>query len=149
MTVIKRLFVSILFISLLCIVASADGNNTNPTAHFSANVTSGYVPLDVQFNDSSINATSWSWNFEDGNGSILQNPEHIYSTLGDYNVNLTVANESNATNSTFVMIHALAPVVQTAPVAAFTTNSSSGVSPLTVQFTNTSAGTPTTLNWSF
>ena len=43
-----------------------------PVADFSSNVTSGYVPLSVQFNDSSENATEWNWNFGDGTNSTLQ-----------------------------------------------------------------------------
>ena len=37
----------------------------------------------------------------------------------------------------------------TAPVASFTTNTTSGTAPLTVQFNDTSSNTPTSWNWSF
>ena len=37
-----------------------------PVANFSANVTEGFAPLTVQFNDSSENATSVNWDFGDG-----------------------------------------------------------------------------------
>lgn len=33
-----------------------------PVANFSSNITEGYAPLDVQFNDSSLNATHLEWN---------------------------------------------------------------------------------------
>jgi PKD repeat protein len=36
-----------------------------------------------------------------------------------------------------------------APVASFTTNTTSGTAPLTVQFNDTSTGSPTSWNWSF
>ncbi len=49
-----------------------------PAANFSTNVTIGTVPLSVQFNDLSKNATGWDWNFGDGINSTQQNPMHTY-----------------------------------------------------------------------
>lgn len=69
-----------------------------PVAEFTANVTSGTVPLTVQFTDLSENALSWYWDF-DNDGTVdnsTQNPEYIYSTAGTYTVNLTVQNGENA-----------------------------------------------------
>ncbi|HET8689676.1 MAG TPA: PGF-pre-PGF domain-containing protein, partial [Methanosarcina sp.] len=71
-----------------------------PVADFSASVTSGYAPLDVQFTDLSQNATSRTWDF--GDGSLLsaeQNPKHTYSTAGTYTVSLNATNE-NGTSQT-------------------------------------------------
>ncbi len=39
----------------------------------------------------------WSWDFGDGNNSLLQNPHHNYSTKGVYAVNLTVTDSNNTT----------------------------------------------------
>ena len=61
-----------------------------PVADFSATPTSGDLPLTVQFTDHSQHATSWSWDFGDGNTSILQSPSHTYTTAGNYSVNLSV-----------------------------------------------------------
>jgi hypothetical protein len=33
---------------------------------------------------------SWLWNFGDGNQSTIQNPNHVFDTVGVYNVQLTV-----------------------------------------------------------
>lgn len=55
--------------------------------------TSNY--LEVVFTDYSQNATSYSWNFGDGNTSILQNPTHAYSAAGTYTVVLTAKNSAN------------------------------------------------------
>jgi PGF-pre-PGF domain-containing protein len=74
-----------------------------PVASFNANPTSGYVPLSVQFTDSSQNAASWNWNFGDGATSTEQNTNHTYNQVGTYNVNLTVSN-ANGTNSMVVPI---------------------------------------------
>ncbi len=35
---------------------------------------------------------SWNWNFDDGNNSILQNPNNVYDQGGTYNVTLISAN---------------------------------------------------------
>ena len=77
-----------------------------PAANFSTNVTGGYAPLSVQFNDSSDNATGWNWDFGDGNNSTEPNPMHTYSSVGNYTVNLTASNE-NGTNSMFATITVL------------------------------------------
>lgn len=34
--------------------------------------------------------SEWSWDFGDGNNSLLQNPEHVYTDTGSYNVSLVV-----------------------------------------------------------
>ncbi len=54
-----------------------------PVANFSTNVTSGYAPLPVQFNNVSTNADSWYWDFGDGTNSTEQNPTHIYPEVGE------------------------------------------------------------------
>lgn len=52
-----------------------------------------------KFIDQSIGADSWLWNFGDGNTSTERNPEHIYTADGQYNVILTVYN--NTTGCSF------------------------------------------------
>ena len=79
-----------------------------PVAIFSSNVSSGYAPLSVQFNDSSANATEVSWDF-DNNGvadSTERNPVYQYVSAGYYTVNLTASN-GYGTNSTFETITVL------------------------------------------
>ena len=51
-----------------------------PTALFNATETQ----LSVAFNDLSINADSWFWDFGDGSTSIMQNPTHVYAAAGTY-----------------------------------------------------------------
>jgi len=66
-----------------------------PVAEFSADKTSGDVPLTVNFTDQSTNSpASWAWDFENDGviDSTEQNPTHILSTPGVYTVNLTVTN---------------------------------------------------------
>jgi PKD repeat protein len=63
-----------------------------PVAHFSADTTSGSVPLTVQFIDSSRGGrTSWLWDFGDDSTSTEQNPVHVYNIADTFTVSLTVA----------------------------------------------------------
>jgi len=119
-----------------------------PVADFSANRTSGKVPLSVQFTDSSQNnVTSWSWQFGDGTTSIEQNPVHTYTVAGDYTVTLTVTNEcgsDSASKQEYITAEPCPP-----PVANFNANRTSGKAPLSVQFTDLSTNDPDTWLWQF
>lgn len=68
-------------------------------ASFSASTTSGNNPLLVSFTDLSSTTdpgglTSWAWDFGDGNTSSQQNPCHVYTTSGTFDVTLTITNAS-------------------------------------------------------
>jgi PGF-pre-PGF domain-containing protein/uncharacterized repeat protein (TIGR01451 family) len=116
-----------------------------PVANFSSNVTEGYAPITVEFTDSSENATGWSWDFGDGSNSTEQNPVHIFSTAGNYTVNLTISNV-NGTDSTESTITVTdEPVL---PVANFSSNVTEGSAPLSVQFTDSSENADE-WNWDF
>ena len=53
--------------------------------------------LSISFTDESVGASSWFWEFGDGNSSIEQNPSHTYASPGTYSVILTVDNECSLT----------------------------------------------------
>jgi PKD repeat protein len=58
-----------------------------PVASFTASPTSGVVPLNVSFTDTSSGSiTGWAWAFGDGNTSLIQNPTNIYLNTGAYTV---------------------------------------------------------------
>jgi PKD repeat protein len=64
-----------------------------PVAAFTASPTSGTAPLTVTFTDQSTGSpTAWSWNFGDGSTSTVQNPVHLYSSIGTYTATLTATN---------------------------------------------------------
>lgn len=46
----------------------------------------------VQFTDQSLDATSWSWDFDQGTTTILQNPSLSFSEVGTYQVSLSIEN---------------------------------------------------------
>ena len=71
-----------------------------PVADFRANVFSGSVPLQVSFNDISINnPTHWEWDFNNDQmiDSYEENPSYTYEIPGVFTVNLKVKN-SNGEN---------------------------------------------------
>jgi PKD repeat protein len=119
---------------------------TPPIAQFYGTPLSGNAPLNVGFYDMSQNgATSWYWTFGDGGTSNVQNPNHIYTSSGAYNVNLTATNAFGS--STVSKLNYVA--VQTPPVANFSASPTGGNSPLAVSFVDTSFGGPTSWSWTF
>jgi PKD repeat protein len=61
-----------------------------PLVDFSADPTSGSIPLTVNFFDLTEGTIdSWLWDFGDGNTSDDQNPVHIYTEMDIYTVSLT------------------------------------------------------------
>ncbi|MFA5212285.1 MAG: PKD domain-containing protein, partial [Methanoregula sp.] len=117
-----------------------------PVAGFTANETTGTVPFTVRFTDTSTNSPeNWAWEFGDGSTSTEQNPVHTYTAAGTYTVNLSASNaDGSTTNVKANYIGVFIP-----PVANFTTNATSGVIPLVVQFVDTSANAPTAWFWDF
>jgi PKD repeat protein len=80
-------------------------------------------------------------------GSSAQNPSHTYTTPGTYQVALQVYNVGG-----YNSIRRPGYITVTGssePVAGFFTNVTSGTAPLSVQFNDTSTGSPTSWNWSF
>ncbi|MBP1928094.1 PKD repeat protein [Methanolinea mesophila] len=120
-------------------------SNPPPVADFTANVTSGAVPLTIRFTDTSLNSpTAWSWTFGDGSSSTLRNPVHTYAAPGNYTVSLTA---SNSVGSVTVSRPGYIVVVQPLSDADFSVSPVSGIVPLTVYFTDLSGGHP--LRWTY
>jgi PKD repeat protein len=61
------------------------------TADFVADLTSGVSPFTVHFTNLSTNASSYQWDFGDGNTSTDVNPTHIYTLSGIYTVTLNAS----------------------------------------------------------
>jgi endo-1,3(4)-beta-glucanase len=127
-----------------------------PVAYFSADRSSGTVPVTVNFTDTSTNnPTSWSWSFGDGSTSNLQNPSHTYTVAGTYTVKLVVTNNAGSSVNTQtpgsdgMVITANASVNTTIPNVNFVANPVTGNAPLSVFFTDTSTGGPTSWSWNF
>ncbi len=121
-----------------------------PIADFNTNVTTGIVPLSVEFIDNSTySPLNWTWNFGDGNTSTEQNPNHTYTFEGNFTVNLTVSNE-NGENTTVKIIQVINPNPPSPlPMANFTALPLTGNAPLLVQFNDSSSNNPIEWVWEF
>ena len=107
-----------------------------------------YGAVAVSFTDTSTGGpTSWAWEFGDGGTATTQNPSHTYTAAGTYTARLTATNAGGSTSSTRTIT--VNPAGPAAPVASFTASPLSGTVPLTVSFTDTSTGGPTSWAWEF
>lgn len=111
------------------------------SAAFTFNPQNGCTPASVQFTDLSIGATSWSWQFGNGDTSSLRNPVEVYNTKGTYIITLTInAGASSATDTIVVNTMPLAPVsIIGNPNPCFGSNQS---------YSTTSLGA-TSYNWTY
>src|SRR6476646_6505595 len=111
-------FLKLLF-AMSCWMAIISIQAQDPVANFTADNTSGCGPLRVAFTDQSTgDPDSWSWDFGNGQLSILQNPTITYTQPGTYTVRLIVKNASGIDDeikTDYITVFA-------SPTAAFTAN---------------------------
>ena len=104
-------------------------------------------PHAINFTDTSTGgATSWAWDFNNDavTDSTTQNPSFTFAAAGNYSVTLTVSSAGGPSSVT----NSVAVVDPPPPVANFT-SSSAATPPLTVNFTDSSTGAPTSWAWDF
>lgn len=73
-----------------------------PLAYFAVSTNAGNQPLIVNFIDMSLGATTWSWNFGDGNTSNRRSPTYRYTSFGRYTANLSVDGNASSTSQTIL-----------------------------------------------
>ncbi len=89
---------------------------------------------------SANNPTGWMWTFGDGQNSTMQNPNHVYSSPGTYDVCLQATNQCGSTT-----VCQNVTVSCTTPIASFSTQSNG----LEVNFLDQSINSPTNWLWDF
>jgi len=113
---------------------------------FTADKTTVGVGRIVTFTDlSGSNPTQWVWDFGDGATGTGSKPDHVYRTVGVYDVTLTASNPSltnSRTRNQYITVINL-------PRADFAADKTRGGAPMDVQFTDKSAGAPTSWKWDF
>ena len=105
----------------------------------------GCVPYNAIFENTSAGGLNFLWDFGDGSTSTVDNPTHLYTTIGSYTVKLVAFDSTscNKVDSTFFMI-----TVVGIPVASFTFSPLAPQENTPTQFTNLSLGA-TNYIWRF
>jgi gliding motility-associated-like protein len=86
----------------------------------------------IQFNNTSLNATTFAWDFDDGTTSTLEDPQHTFFTSGWHNVQLIASGACAIPDTVIIPINIVDP-----PVASYTANIPCG---LMATFTDASTG---------
>jgi PKD repeat protein len=109
-----------------------------PVAGFSVNAVQGCAPFSVNFTNTSTGATSYQWNFGNGNFSTLAQPQNVYVAAGSYSVTL-IAIASNGLSDTLTISNYITSLP--GPVVHFTASSLTGCASQTnFSFNNISTG---------
>ena len=123
-----------------------------PTVVFNSVMNQGCAPLCVSFTDasniSSGTIVGWDWDFGDGSiHSASQNPEHCFSTAGQYSITLTATTDHGCI-ATFTNVNMV--TVFANPVAAFspTPNPADVLDP-TITMNNQSSSDVNYWHWNF
>ncbi len=115
----------------------------SPNVEFSVdNVCEGNISSFTNLSTLSETIIDLTWSFGDGEISDEQNPQHTYSTPGEFEVSLEISN-TNCTNS---ISHTA--LVDATPEISASSDITSGCSPLTVNFEATSDEN-STITWDF
>uniref|UniRef100_UPI0025BC888B PKD domain-containing protein n=1 Tax=Marinilabilia sp. TaxID=2021252 RepID=UPI0025BC888B len=104
-------------------------------------------PLEITFENTSLNADTYQWSFGDGTASTQENPTHIFQTNTSepvtFDIILEARNSSNCNDTQNYQI-----IVNPNPKALFEASALAGCSPLSVTFTNQTTGA-TAYTWDF
>jgi gliding motility-associated-like protein len=123
---------------------------SKPKAYFYTNNRTTCVQSAVFFNDTSVGAVKWKWDF-DGDGIIddtTQNPFHTYSSPGKFTVKLIVINQFGCSD-TLVKINYIEAIAR--PVAKFSVSDTVVCRHTAISFTNqsTSVSPLVKYHWDF
>ena len=111
----------------------------NPVSNFTLDTSyASCPPLIVNFQNLSINATTYLWDFGDGSGlSDLDTPSHVYTEPGIYNVTLVATSPNTSCADTFVINNL---VVLDGPIGNFHYEIDTSCAPMKVTFFAESQG---------
>lgn len=120
-----------------------------PAINFKTSDSTGCFPLRAQFTDFSTASAgtsnaSWLWDFGDGTQSAQKNPLHVYTSAGNYTVNVKITNNKGC----YAVLSKTAYIKVAGGVVSDFSNTQPAVCrpPFNVSFTSNSAG-PGTLTW--
>lgn len=110
-----------------------------PTTGFTA-TTNVFI---ANFTNTTINGTTYAWDFGDGGSSTMTNPSHTYPGDGVYTVVLTATGPCGTSTATQEV------TISSLPVAGFSAMQTTGCAPFTVQFEDESSSNTESWAWSF
>lgn len=99
-------------------------------------------PLFVSFTNQSIGGIGYAWDFGNGNSSVLDNPVHTYTSLGDFSAQLIVSGKGGCTDTAYRKV-----LIQ-GPAGEITYTPLSGCPPLEVKFSSSTENVKTYI-WDF
>ncbi len=120
-----------------------------PVAEFSGTPTTIIEGESVTFTDESQYASTWDWDFGDGQTSNEQNPVHTYTNQGTYTVSLTVTNPLPGTDTETKNAYITVNENTNPPTADFEADQTTINVGGTVNFTDLSINNPTSWDWVF
>jgi gliding motility-associated-like protein len=128
-----------------CVDSSSIAMTVNPlpVANFS-NSSRVCVNSPVTFLNLSTGATTYQWDFGDGNTSAIVSPSNTFINAGIYTVSLIATSAAGCTDTLTSSIEVIDP-----PQASFSLAPDTGCGPLLVNFTNTSTGDYASWSWNF
>ncbi|OJW82338.1 MAG: hypothetical protein BGO69_17275 [Bacteroidetes bacterium 46-16] len=101
---------------------------------------SGCNPFTAQFQNNSVNATSYLWDFGDNTTSTATAPSHTYTSPGTYTVKLIGYNQSGCLYTDTAVLTVIS-VTDSSFQSDFTLSVTDSCNPYIAQFTNASIGT--------
>ncbi len=114
-----------------------------PTANFTYNPIA-CLGVSETFTNTTINGSTYAWNFGDLGTSAAVSPSHTYSSAGFFTIQLIATSPFGCLDSIQHIIEVRVP-----PVADFTLAPDSACGPIIVVFTDLSTGPNLTYNWNF
>ncbi len=72
-----------------------------------------YLPISVDFTNTSLSSNNFEWNFGNGQTSIVTNPSAIFDSVGNYNIQLISGNSYNCydtLNNLFDVVNKQVPI---------------------------------------
>ncbi len=82
-------------------------NLSDVTAAFTVDSVEGVAPFTVQFQNQSIDATQYFWNFGSSGNSEEESPDFTFMHPGDHEVLLIATNELGCSDTAILLIHVL------------------------------------------
>ena len=76
----------------------------NPVAAFEPTPSSGNVPLDVYFDNTSVGGNTFAWDLGDGTTSTSFDPSNTFTETGEYNISLYIVDANGCIDSTSAVI---------------------------------------------